>query len=89
MEQAEVVRRIVSLVEGAEIEVEGEDCNFSVIVVSPSFSDQSRIQRQQSILGLFSEELSTGDLHALSVRAYTPSEWKDYQARQNPVSITL
>jgi acid stress-induced BolA-like protein IbaG/YrbA len=32
------------------------------------------LQRQQPILGLFRDELASGTLHALSVRARTPAE---------------
>ena len=56
------------------LEASGENCNFEVFVVTPAFAGMSALKRQQSILGLFSEELKTGKLHALGVRAKTPEE---------------
>lgn len=76
MEISEVTGRIKAAIPDAEIQVEGADCSFSLAVVSDSFDTMPRVRRQQSILALFSEELSKGDLHALSVKAYTCDEWQ-------------
>lgn len=75
----EVKSRIGDAVPGAEIGVEGEDCSFSVTVLSPEFAGMPVIRRQQKILAAFSEELQSGALHALTVKAHTPEEWKSFQ----------
>lgn len=69
-----IEQRIVAAIPDAQIEVEGEDCNFTVHVVSASFAGQSTLVRQRTILGLFSPELGDGRLHALTVRASTIEE---------------
>lgn len=77
MESQDVVDRIRKAVPDAvDIEVSGADCDFTAIVLSPSFEGVSLVKRQQGILSSFSDVLSTGELHALSVKAHTPAEWE-------------
>jgi acid stress-induced BolA-like protein IbaG/YrbA len=45
-------------------------------VVSQVFDGLRPVQRQQRILAAFSESLATGELHALTVEAFTTTEWQ-------------
>ena len=75
MEKAAVAARIKQAIPDAEIQVEGADCNFSVVVLSQHFEKMMPVKRQQQILACFSDLLGSGALHALSVKAHTPAEW--------------
>ncbi len=66
--------RIASALPESAVQVDGEDCSFAVTVISNAFHGMSIVSRQRCVLQLFSEELRTGSLHALSVRARTPTE---------------
>ncbi|MEW8508228.1 MAG: BolA/IbaG family iron-sulfur metabolism protein [Candidatus Thiodiazotropha sp.] len=74
MNEQELISRIQSLYPDAEISVAGESCNFEVNVTTPAFDRMKSLQRQRSILTLFKEEIASGELHALTVRAKTPDE---------------
>ena len=74
MQTEDIIHRIAELHPNAQIDVDGEDCSFAVYVVSDEFTGKLTMQRQQPILALFSQELSSGQLHALSVTAKTPKE---------------
>ncbi len=74
MEKHDVIERIRGLCPDAEIDVRGADCHFEVTVVSEFFRGKRTLQRQQPILALFSEELGSGKLHALSIKAKAPGE---------------
>ena len=74
MNDTEIVERITRSYPGSIVDIAGEDCSFEVYVVSDDFSGMNALQRQKSILALFKEELSTGKLHALSVKAKTSQE---------------
>lgn len=74
MEEQEILQRIATLYPEAAIEASGEGCNFELFVVTPDFDGMSLVKRQQSILSLFSEELRSGKLHAIAVKAKTPQE---------------
>jgi len=74
VDEAEIIARITALYPGAVVDISGADCSFEVYVVSDRLSGSTTLQRQRAILDLFREELKTGKLHALSVRARTPGE---------------
>ncbi|MCB1774921.1 MAG: BolA/IbaG family iron-sulfur metabolism protein [Gammaproteobacteria bacterium] len=74
MEEQAIIERIRTLHPDAVIDVAGEDCSFEVYVVSESFAGQGTLQRQKPILALFRDEIRSGALHALTVRAKTPAE---------------
>lgn len=74
MQAEEIINRIAELHPNAQIDIDGEDCSFAVYVISDEFAGRMTMQRQQPILALFSAELTSGKLHALSVTAKTPEE---------------
>lgn len=47
--------------------------HFDVTIVSAAFEGQSRIQRHRMVYDALTEHLAT-DIHALRIRAFTPSE---------------
>lgn len=79
IEMAEIERRINENIEQAEVIVSGEDCNFTLTVVSDSFEGMMPVKRQQAVMGCFTDLFQSGDLHALSVKAMTKAQW---QAKQ-------
>jgi len=74
MTEKEITRRIATLYPDAIMEVSGADCNFELYIISDEFNDMNTMQRQKPILSLFKNELATGELHALSIKAKTPDE---------------
>lgn len=86
MEQVQIIDMIRQAVPGAEVQIEGADCNFTVVVVSDTFSGLTPVKRQQQVLAAFNDLLAGGELHALSVRAHTPAEWSAIQ-QQNLVTL--
>lgn len=51
----------------------GGESHFNLTVVSTVFEGQSRVARQRTVNTLLAQELA-GTVHALSIRALTPSE---------------
>lgn len=51
------------------------ETHFNLLVVSDDFSGKNRVQRQRAINDLLKSEWDTG-LHALSIKALTPDEYK-------------
>lgn len=74
MNDQDLINRIKQLYPDAEITVAGESCSFEVNVTTPAFDNMKSLQRQRSILTLFNDEIASGELHALTVRANTPQE---------------
>lgn len=79
MEVAEVMARVQAALSGAEVKVDGKDCDFTLTVIYDEFANLNRIKRSQQVLGCFTEELASGAIHALSVKAFTTDEWQASQ----------
>lgn len=73
----EVVALVKAGFPDADVMIDGEDCSFSVIVISPSFAGLSLLKKQQSVMATVSEPLKTGELHAITVKCFTPDEWQE------------
>lgn len=74
MNEDEIIARIQTRYPNASIELSGENCSFEVYVVDEAFASMKTLARQRSLLDLFSDEITSGKLHALSVKARTPAE---------------
>ena len=70
----EVQKKIELGIEQSQVTMEGDGCNCSAVIVSPAFEGLSLLQRQRMVLGLVKEEIKSGELHALSVKTFTPEE---------------
>ena len=70
----EVQKKIELGIGQSQVTMEGDGCNCSAVVISPVFEGLSLLQRQRAVLSVVSEEIKSGELHALSVKTYTPNE---------------
>lgn len=57
-------------------EFSGGTDHYSVIVVTPAFAGVPLLKRHRMVLDLFQAEIGTGEVHALSIKAYTPEQWE-------------
>jgi BolA protein len=74
MNEDEIRARVADLHPDAIIDIAGENCSFEMYIISETFEGKNTMQRQQPILALFKDELASGKLHALSIKARTPGE---------------
>ena len=74
MQASEIEQLIQAKIAGAEVLVEGEGCSFSVAVTSEAFEGLSRVDQQKMVLAAVSEQIASGELHAITVKAYTKSK---------------
>jgi len=74
MDESDIIARITALYADAAVDIDGADCSFELYVISEQFADMRTLQRQQALLDLFKDELKSGKLHALSIKARTPAE---------------
>ena len=63
-----------SLDDISNLTVSGQDCNFSIKIVSKDFINMSTIDRHKIIMKLFTDLLQSGELHAISLDLKAPSE---------------
>ncbi len=70
----EIQAKLEAGVEGSTVTMEGDGCNCSTLVVSPIFEGMSLLARQRMVLATVRENIDSGELHALSIKAKTPAE---------------
>ncbi len=60
------------------VRVAGDGQHFEAIVVSAEFSGQNRIERHQRVYRALGDRMKA-EIHALSIKAYTPEQWSEMQ----------
>ncbi len=75
MEPSEVKNLIEVGLPGSEVIVTGDGSHFDAIVISPVFEGMSMVKEQQLVYGTLGDRITSGAIHALSIKAYTPQEW--------------
>jgi acid stress-induced BolA-like protein IbaG/YrbA len=57
------------------LEVTGDGRHWEAVVVSPEFEGKRLIQRHQRVYATLGARMHTDEVHALSMRTFTPAEW--------------
>jgi len=82
MEADEIKRLIEAGLDDAEARVQGDGSHFDAVVVSPAFEGQTMVKEQQMVYATLGDRITDGTIHALSIRAYTPEEWREQENRK-------
>ena len=57
------------------LELSGDGRHWYATIVSPAFAGKRLIQRHQQVYATLGGRLQTDEVHALSMKTYTPAEW--------------
>lgn len=57
------------------LSVEGDGRHWYASVVSAEFEGKRAIARHQRVYATLGNRMKTDEVHALSIKAFTPSEW--------------
>jgi acid stress-induced BolA-like protein IbaG/YrbA len=57
------------------IELDGDGRHWSAVIVSPEFEGRRLIQRHQRVYATLGARMHTDEVHALSMKTFTPAEW--------------
>lgn len=71
--------RIESLTAGTKAEVSdltGGSDHFQAVVISPAFQGKLMMEQHRIIYSLFQNEIDSGEVHALTLKTYTPEQYK-------------
>lgn len=84
MEPAEIKTLIENGFEDAEVSVFSEDnTHYSALVIASIFEDKRALARHQLVYQCLGA-LMGNEIHAMSIRAHTPEEWREIQATADP-----
>lgn len=76
MEPAEVEKLIKAGLPDCDVSVKGDGSHFEAVVVGDVFDGLSLVKQQQLVYATVVERITSGELHALSIKTYTPQDWE-------------
>jgi len=65
---------------GSQAIISGEGCNLAATVISDQFEGKTMLAEQKMVFATVNHLISSGELHALAIKAFTPEEWLAEQA---------
>ncbi|MBI1883111.1 MAG: BolA/IbaG family iron-sulfur metabolism protein [Chlamydiae bacterium] len=54
----------------------GTQDHYQAVVISPTFKGKLMIAQHRMIYKIFEHEIASGELHALTLKTYTPEQYK-------------
>ena len=71
------IEQLLSEALGLEfVQVKAEGSHYNLIVVGECFEGLSPVKRQQAVYAPLMDKIADGSMHAVSIKAYTPSQWQ-------------
>lgn len=77
METSEIKRLIEAGITDSEAIVTGDGGKYEATVVSSAFEGLSMLKEHQLVYATVNAQIASGELHALTIKAYTPEEWAE------------
>ncbi|VAX11944.1 Acid stress protein IbaG [hydrothermal vent metagenome] len=75
MNPEEVKKLIEADLPECEVTVTGDGSHFDATVVGEVFAGLSPVKKQQLVYATMADKITSGVVHALSIKTYTPDEW--------------
>jgi acid stress-induced BolA-like protein IbaG/YrbA len=74
VEPSSIATSIRSGLECTHLEVRGDGAHFEAVIVSPAFAGLTRVRQHQLVYAALGERMRE-EIHALSMKTYSPEEW--------------
>ena len=75
MQPSEVKSMIEQQLPDVQVEVDGEGCNFQLLLISDELAALSPVKRQQQIYALLNAPIADGRIHAVTMKFFTREAW--------------
>ncbi len=76
MEVTEIKALIENGLPGVEATVTGDGYHYEAIVVGDCFDGVSMVAQQKMVYATLNEHITSGAIHAITIKTYTPAQWK-------------
>ncbi len=75
--EPDVIKELIEAgLENCEAQVTGDGSHFDAIVVGEIFDGMSLLNKQRTVYATLGDRITSGEIHALSIKAYTPADWE-------------
>ncbi|MFA5676947.1 MAG: BolA family protein [Pseudomonas sp.] len=75
MQASEVKTLIEQQLPNVQVEVDGEGCDFQLLLISDELAALSPVKRQQRIYALLTDPIADGRIHAVTMKFFTREAW--------------
>ena len=69
--------QIEKAISGAKANVTGDGSKFEAEVITDEFTGLPPLKRHKLVYAVLDEYIKSGAIHALTIRAFTQSEWQE------------
>ncbi len=74
MDEAEIRALLEAGLGDCDIRMQSDGNKLMLLVTANAFEGLSRVKRQQMVYGLLNDKISSGEIHAVSMRCLAPGE---------------
>ncbi len=85
MDCKEIEQRLLEQLQLAEVYVKTDGSHYSVTAVGDCFDGLSRVKQQQLVYAPLMSDIANGSIHALQIKAFTPTQWRREKLLNPPV----
>ncbi len=78
MTPIELKKRLETLAPQTQVEVSdltGTENHYQAVIISPLFAGKMILEQHRIVLGLVQSEVDSGEVHALTLKTYTPEQF--------------
>ncbi len=72
-----IIQLIQQQLPDSKVDIEGDGYHYQALIISNEFIGKNSLQRQQLVYKALNQAITSGDLHAISLKTYSPSEWEE------------
>lgn len=76
MDAKQIEALLQAALELDDLIVKTDGSHANITVVGEVFADLSRVKQQQLVYRPLNALIASGELHAVSIKAYTPQQWQ-------------
>lgn len=74
--QPETIKQLIEQgLPGSEVRVNGDGSHFDATVICDDFEGKTLVNKQRMVYGTLGDRITSGEIHALSIKTYTHAEW--------------
>ena len=82
MNPEDVQKMIEAGLPECEVKVTGDGSHFEAIVIGEIFDGLSLVKKQQKVYATLGDKITSGEIHALTIKTYTKEEFSKAQKLQ-------
>ncbi|MEX1222844.1 MAG: BolA family protein [Idiomarina sp.] len=76
MDSEQIEKLLNDALDLTEVLVKTDGSHATITVVGEAFEGLSRVKQQQLVYRPLNEHIASGAIHAVSIKAYTPTQWQ-------------